>query len=87
MDAAGFQSFWGLQWFHNAKIVFIAVNACIGLMMLDAYFCQFPLMKGRVYINNEMNVKLLAASALLIQSGAFLVSHNCFINFFAIVQC
>jgi hypothetical protein len=30
-----------------------------------------------------MNVKLLAASALLVQNGALLVSHNCFINFFA----
>jgi hypothetical protein len=34
-----------------------------------------------------MNVKLLATSALFIQSGAFLVSYNCFINFLAIVQC
>jgi hypothetical protein len=28
-----------------------------------------------------MNVKLLTASALSVQSGASLVSHNCFINF------
>jgi hypothetical protein len=28
-----------------------------------------------------MNEKLLAASALLVPSGALLVSHNCFINF------
>jgi hypothetical protein len=34
-----------------------------------------------------MNEKLLADSALLVQSGALLVSHSCFINFFAIVQC
>ncbi len=28
-----------------------------------------------------MTVKLVAASALLVQSGALLVSKNCFINF------
>jgi hypothetical protein len=31
-----------------------------------------------------MNEKLLAASVLFVQSGALLVSHNGFINFFAI---
>jgi hypothetical protein len=34
-----------------------------------------------------MNEELLAASALLVQSAALLVSHNGFISFFAIVQC
>jgi hypothetical protein len=34
-----------------------------------------------------MKVKLLAASALLVKSGAKLVGQNCFINFFAIVLC
>jgi hypothetical protein len=34
-----------------------------------------------------MNVKLLAACALLVQIGALLVNHNGFIIFFAIVQC
>jgi hypothetical protein len=34
-----------------------------------------------------MNEELLATSALFVQSGAILVSHNGFINFFAIVQC
>ncbi len=29
-----------------------------------------------------MNEELLAASVLFVQSGAFLVSHNVFINFF-----
>jgi hypothetical protein len=58
---------------------------CVGLIMLAAYFCQSPLLKGPVILT-EMNVKLLAANALLVQSGALLVSHNCFINFFAIVQ-
>jgi hypothetical protein len=35
-----------------------------------------------------MNVKLLAAtgSALLVQNGALLSSHNCFITFLAVVQ-
>jgi hypothetical protein len=30
-----------------------------------------------------MNVRLLAASGLLVQNGALLVLHNCFFNFFA----
>ncbi len=47
-----------------------------GLIMLAAYFCQSPLIKGRVYLTT-MNVKLLAASDLLVQIGTF----------FAIVQC
>ncbi len=34
-----------------------------------------------------MNEELHATSALLVQSGALLVSYNSFINFFAIVQC
>jgi hypothetical protein len=34
-----------------------------------------------------MNEELLAASVLFVQSGALLVSHNGFINVFAIVQC
>jgi hypothetical protein len=34
-----------------------------------------------------MNEEPLAASVLFVQSGALLVSHNGFINFFAIVQC
>jgi hypothetical protein len=34
-----------------------------------------------------MNVKLVAASAYLVQNGALLISHNCFINFFGNVQC
>jgi hypothetical protein len=33
-----------------------------------------------------MNEELLAVSALIVQCGALLVSHNCFINFFAIVN-
>jgi hypothetical protein len=50
--------------------------------MLAAHFCQSPLIKGRVYFLKTMNVTLLAACALLVQSGALLV----FFNFFAIVQ-
>jgi hypothetical protein len=38
------------------------------------------------YILTTMNEELLAASALLVQDGTLLVSHNGFINFFAIVQ-
>jgi hypothetical protein len=34
-----------------------------------------------------MNEELLAASVLFVQSGALLVSHNVFINFFALGQC
>jgi hypothetical protein len=62
------------------------VPVSVSLIMLAAYFCQSPRIKGRENFNN-MNVKLLAASALLVQSGALMVSHNCFINFFAIFQC
>jgi hypothetical protein len=51
--------------------------------MLAASFCQYPPIKGRVYFNNDFNVKLLAASALLVQSGAILVISKVF----AIVQC
>ncbi len=39
------------------------------------------------YILKMINEELLAGSALLVQSGALLVSHIGFINFFAIVQC
>ncbi len=39
------------------------------------------------YIFKIMNEQLLAGSALLVQSGALLVSHIGFINFFEIVQC
>jgi hypothetical protein len=58
---------------------------CVGLIMPAAYFVS-PYYSKAEYFLTEMNVKLLAANALLIQSGALLVSHNCFINFFAIVQ-
>ncbi len=34
-----------------------------------------------------MNEELLVVIAILVQSGALLVSHNGFSNFFAIVQC
>jgi hypothetical protein len=34
-----------------------------------------------------MNEELLAAGVLFVQSCALLVSHNGFINLFAIVQC
>ncbi len=71
----------GLQWFHNAKSVFLRLMpVCVGLIMLPAYFCQSPLIQGRVYFNIDECIKLLAASALLVQSGASLVSHNCFMN-------
>jgi hypothetical protein len=50
--------------------------------MLTAYLRQSPLIKSRVHINT-MNVKLLAASALLVQCGALLVIYQ----LFAIVQC
>jgi hypothetical protein len=58
----------------------------VGLIMLVAKFCQSPLIKG--HILTMLNEELLAASALLFQSGALLFSHhNGFIYFFAIVQC
>ncbi len=38
------------------------------------------------YILTTMNEELLAASALLAQSGVLLFSHNGFIIFFAIFQ-
>jgi hypothetical protein len=39
------------------------------------------------YILKMMNVELLAGSALLVQSGALLVSQIGFNNFFASLQC
>jgi hypothetical protein len=39
------------------------------------------------YILTKMNEELLADSVLFVQSGALLVCHNGFINFFVIVQC
>ncbi len=43
-----------------------------------------PLIKGQVYhILTTMNEELSADSALIVQSGALLVSHNGFIKFFA----
>jgi len=56
--------------------------------MQKVYLLQ--LMPGWVYFNKDewtLNEKLVAAYALLVQSGALLVSHNCFINFSAIIQC
>jgi|688.fasta_scaffold236670_1 hypothetical protein len=50
----------------------------VGLIMLVAYFCQSPQIKGLVNFTT-MNEELLASSALLDQSG--------FINFLAIVHC
>jgi hypothetical protein len=44
--------------------------------MLAAYFCQSHVK----YILTEMNIKLLAASALLVQSGALLVIYQLFCN-------
>ncbi len=56
---------------------------CVSLIMLAAYFCQSPLIKGQLQFNkDECTVKLLAAGALLVQSGALLVSNNCFIKLF-----
>jgi hypothetical protein len=47
--------------------------------MLAASFCQSPPIEGRVYsILTTINVKLLAASALLVQSGALLVIYKLF---------
>ncbi len=54
--------------------------------MLVAYFCRPYLSKAK-YILTTTNEELLAASALLVYSGALLVSQNGFINFFEIVQC
>jgi hypothetical protein len=45
--------------------------------MLAAYFCQSPLIKGRIFLT-RMNVRLLAASAL--QSCALLVIYPLFCN-------
>jgi hypothetical protein len=56
----------------------------VSFIMLAAYFCQSPLKAENIF--TTMNVKLLAVSALLVQSVALLVSNNCFINFFAIAQ-
>jgi hypothetical protein len=53
-----------------------------GLIMLVAQFC--PNLRPSY---TTMNEALLAASALLVHNGAFLVSIDGFINFFAIVQC
>jgi hypothetical protein len=53
----------------------------VGLIMLAAYFYQSPQIKAE-YILTTINVKLLAASSLLVQTGALLVSHICFLNFF-----
>ncbi len=48
---------------------------CGWLLRLAAYFCQSPLIKGRVYFNiNER--RELASSVLLVQSGTLLVSVN-----------
>jgi hypothetical protein len=52
-----------------------------GLIMLAAYFYHSPPIKAE-YILTTINLKLLAASALLVQTGALLVSHICFNNFF-----
>jgi hypothetical protein len=67
-----------LHLFYNAKI--LAVNASLGwLNKVSGLILSGPLIKGRLpYILTTKNEELLAASALF-------VSHNGFINFFAIV--
>jgi hypothetical protein len=42
-------------------------------------FCQSPLIKGRVYLTT-MDVMLLAASALIVQSGVLLAFYQLFCN-------
>ncbi len=59
---------------------------CVGLIILAGYFCQSPRIKGRVYFNYDECKAAYRCTALLVQSGAFSVSHDCYINFFAIVQ-
>ncbi len=45
--------------------------------MLAAYFCKVS--TNQQYFNNDECKADFAASALLVQSGVLLVSHNCFI--------
>jgi hypothetical protein len=59
----------------------------VGLIMLVALFGSRPHLSKPEYILTTMNEELLAASVLFIKKSALLVSHNSFINFFAIVQC
>jgi hypothetical protein len=59
----------------------------IGVIMLAAYFVSLHWSKAR-YILATMNVELLVARALLIQSGALLWSVIIvLVNFFPTVQC
>jgi hypothetical protein len=64
-----------------------SMPVCVGLIMLTEYFCHHSLIKGQVYFNKDEGKAAWGYSALLLQSSISLVSHNCFINFFAIVQC
>jgi hypothetical protein len=59
----------------------LLMPVCVGLIMLAGVFLSVPTNQ------TTMNVRLLAASAFLDQSGTLFVSHNGFINFFAIFQC
>jgi hypothetical protein len=54
--------------------IYWLMPVCVGLTMLDAYFCQSRLIKDRVYFNNDECKAAFAYSALLVQSVTLIVA-------------